>query len=73
MNSGFLPRLLGIWLLIDGFAYLVLSVVGILAPQYHDIAFMIGQPAFFGEIAIMLFLVIKGANVPALSTAAATA
>jgi len=70
MKSGFLPRFLGIWLLIDGFAYLALSVVGILAPQYHDIAFIIGQPAFFAEIAIMLFLLIKGANVAPLSTAA---
>jgi hypothetical protein len=63
MKSGFLPRWLGIWLLIDGFAYLVLSIIGILAPQYHDTAFTFGQPAFFAEIAIMLYLLIKGANV----------
>jgi len=66
MKSGFIPRFLGIWLLIDGVAYVALSVVGILAPQYHDTAFFIGQPAFFAEVAIMLYLLIKGANVPPL-------
>jgi hypothetical protein len=73
MKSGFLPRFLGIWLLLDGFAYLVLSVVGILAPQYYNIVFTFAQPALFGELAIMLFLVIKGANVPPLTASAATA
>ena len=73
MKSGFLPRILGAWLLIDGFAYLALSVVGILAPQYYDRAFLIGQPAFFGEIAILLFLLIRGANVRRLTSAATTA
>jgi len=70
IKSGFLPRFLGFWLLIDGFAYLVFSVVGILAPQYHNIVFLIAQPALFGEIAIMLYLLIKGANVPPLTAAA---
>jgi hypothetical protein len=63
MRSGFLPRFLGVWLLVEGVAYLAFSLLGILAPQYRDIAFLIGQPAFFGEIAIMLYLLIKGANV----------
>lgn len=69
MKSGFIPRILGIWLIIDGFAYLVLSVMGLLAPQYDHIAFLIAQPALFGELAIMLFLVIKGANVPPMPAA----
>jgi hypothetical protein len=65
IKSGFIPRFLGYWLLIDGLAYVALTVVGILAPQYHDIGFLIAQPALLGELAIVLFLVIKGANVPA--------
>lgn len=71
LKSGFMPRFLGIWVLIDGFAYLVLNVVAILAPQYQDTAFLIAQPALFGELAVVLFLVIKGANVPPLPAAAA--
>jgi uncharacterized protein DUF4386 len=73
IKSGFVPRILGYWLLIDGFAYVVLSAIGILAPQYYETAFTYAQPALFGELAIMLFLVIKGANVPPLTAAAATA
>ena len=73
MKSGFIPRFLGYWLLIDGLAYVVISAIGILAPQYYDTAFRYAQPALFGELAIMLFLVIKGANVPPLTAAAATA
>ncbi len=65
IKSGFIPRFLGYWLLIDGLAYVALTRIGILAPQYHDIGFLIAQPALFGELAIVLFLVIKGANVPA--------
>ncbi len=71
IKSGFLPRLLGFWLLIDGFAYVVLSIVGVLAPQYYDMVFRISQPAFLAEIATLLYLLIKGANVTPLSSAAA--
>jgi len=63
MQSGFLPRLLGLWLIAGGFAYLALSVSSLLAPRYADLAFGIAQPALFGEIAIALWLTIKGAKV----------
>ena len=65
IKSGFIPRFLGYWLLIDGFAYVAITTIGILAPQYHETAFLIAQPALFGELAIVLFLVIRGANVSA--------
>ena len=63
IRSGFIPRLLGYWLLLDGLAYVALTVIGVLAPQYHDTAFLVAQPALFGELAIVLFLLIRGANV----------
>jgi hypothetical protein len=69
-KSRFLPRFLGVWLLIGGFAYVILSFTGELLPQYQDKMFTLSQPAFFGEIAIMLWLVIKGAKPPALNAAA---
>jgi Domain of unknown function (DUF4386) len=65
IKSGFIPRFLGYWLLIDGLAYVAITTIGILAPQYHETAFLIAQPALFGELAIVLFLVIRGANVSA--------
>lgn len=67
-RSGFLPRLLGVWLAINGFAYVILSLTGELMPQYHAMVFNYGQPAFFGELALMLWLLIKGATPPADAT-----
>ncbi len=67
-RSRFLPRFLGIWLAIGGLGWLILSFTAILAPEYQDKIFLIAQPAFFGEIALMLWLVIKGAKPPVLDT-----
>jgi hypothetical protein len=71
-RSRFLPRLLGVWLAIDGFAYVILSLTGILSPQYYGKVFTYAQPAFFGEVAFMLWLVIKGATPPVLPAAASS-
>jgi hypothetical protein len=64
-KSRFLPRFLGVWLTINGFAYILLSLTGELFPQYESNAFLLAQPALFAEIAFMLWLVIEGANPPA--------
>jgi hypothetical protein len=61
-RSRFLPRLLGVWLIINGFAYLVISFTGVLAPQYQGTVFNYSFPITFGEVAFMLWLVIKGAK-----------
>ena len=53
-------RFLGVWLVIDGFGYVILSLTTILLPQYQDKVSTISQPAFFGEVAFMLWLLIKG-------------
>ena len=58
MRSGFLPRILGVWLIINGFAYLTTSLTGLLAPQYMEKVSNIAFPVLFGELAIMLWLVI---------------
>jgi hypothetical protein len=63
-RSHFLPRFLGVWLAIGGIAYLALSLTAVLWPQYQDKVFSYSQPAFFGEIALTLWLVIKGAQPP---------
>jgi len=67
-RSRFLPRFLGIWLALGGIAYVILSLTGELVPQYQGKVFEYAQPAFFGELAIMLWLVIKGARPPADAT-----
>jgi hypothetical protein len=70
VRSRFLPRLLGIWLIVGGLGYLALSLAGLLFPQYEDIVFTVVQPAFLGEVAIMLWLLIKGAKVRAVAASA---
>lgn len=60
-KSGFLPRFLGVWLLVNGVAYVALSLTGLLIPDWQDAIFLYAQPAFLGEIALTLWLLIKGA------------
>ena len=62
-RSGFLPRFLGVWLFINGLAYLVISSTRLLLPQYNNVIFTIATPLLFGEIALMLWLLIVGARV----------
>jgi len=61
-KSRFLPRFLGIWLMIACFAWLAFSFTGLLFPAYQDKAFSITQPIALGEVATMLWLVIMGAK-----------
>ena len=69
-RSRFLPRVLGVWLIINGFAYLAISFTGLLLPEYESMVFNSALPATLGEIAIMLWLLIKGAKVRPLAAAA---
>jgi hypothetical protein len=61
-RSRFLPRFLGVWLALGGVAYVLLSLTGELVPQYQGKVFAYAQPVFLGELALMLWLVIKGAR-----------
>jgi hypothetical protein len=61
-RSGFLPRFLGVWLTVNGIAYVALSLVGWLLPHYYPVAFNSAFPALLGELAFMLWLLIKGAK-----------
>jgi hypothetical protein len=61
-RSRFLPRFLGVWLTINGLAYLAMSLTGLLLPQQEDMVSKITFPAQLGEVAIMLWLLIKGAK-----------
>jgi hypothetical protein len=69
-RSRFLPRFLGVWLVINGFAYVIMSFTGMLLPQYQNKVFLLSQPALFGEMALMLWLVIRGTRTPAPDAAA---
>ena len=69
-RSGFLPRFIGVWLIINCFGYVALSVIALFFQAYYNTAFKVLQPVFFGELAIMLWLLIKGAKVPPIEPAA---
>jgi hypothetical protein len=68
-RSRFLPRILGVWLMVGCFGYLAISFTGFLFPAYEDQMFKIAQPAMIGELAFMLWLVIMGAKEQRLAVA----
>jgi hypothetical protein len=61
-RSGFLPRVLGIWLIVACFGWVTLGITAQFFPAYYGAAFGWLQPVFFAEMAIVLWLLIRGAN-----------
>lgn len=61
-RSGFLPRLLGGWLILNGLAYVAQCLAWALLPQYQDTISNIAFPIQFGEVVFMLWLLIMGAR-----------
>src|SRR5262245_31746508 len=71
-QSGFLPRLIGVWLFIAGMAWVGFSFTRIAAPEYDWVVDKVFNVASFGEILFMFWLLIRGANVKKQISAAAT-
>ncbi len=63
MRSGFIPRLLGVLLIVNCFAYVAVSLTSLLLPTYGVVLFGAVFPALLGELWILLWLLIKGAKV----------
>jgi hypothetical protein len=61
-RSRFLPRFLGVWLMMGCFPYLALNFSGFLLPGTEHKVFAYGQPLMLGEVATMLWLAIVGAR-----------
>jgi len=59
-KSGFIPRILGVLLIIGCFGYLIDSVTFVLFPNFDA---TISQFTFWGEVLLPLWLLIKGVNV----------
>jgi len=68
-RSRFLPRFLGVWLILACFAWLALSVTGLLFPAYEDTVHAITQPVVLGEMVTALWLLILGAKEQQVATA----
>ena len=71
-RSCFLPRFLGVWLGLAGVAWVILSLTGILLPEYQDKVDTYSQPAMIGEIVFMLWLLIMGGKPPDVDAAEAS-
>jgi len=71
MRSLFLPRILGVLLILNCFAYLAASLTSLLLPGYATVVSRFAIiPEAAGELAIMLWLLIKGAKVQQLAAPA---
>ena len=63
IQSRFLPRILGILLIVNGFAYVIVSLTSLLAPDHTSVLNPYALIAETGELWIMLWLLIRGAKV----------
>lgn len=61
-RSRFLPRILGVWLIVNCFGYLAISFTALLLPDYRGVVSRAAVPALLGELAIVLWLLIMGAK-----------
>lgn len=64
LRSRYMPRFLGWWLNLTGLAYVAVWSLAFLTPQYFDRVDDLLFPVFLGEVAFMLWLLIRGAKEP---------
>jgi len=64
IRSGFIPKIFGYLLIINGAAYVTVSITALLALPFAGVVERIAMIAYTGELWIMLWLLIKGATVP---------
>lgn len=63
LKSRLMPRFVGVWLAINGVAYLALSATGLAAPSLNGTVSMLAFPAQLGEVAFtvcLLWLGVRG-------------
>jgi uncharacterized protein DUF4386 len=69
VKSGFFPKVLGYLLMVAGFAYVVSCVTSIVFPAYLDTVSRIMMPLYFGELPIVIWLLVMGAKAPQVEAA----
>ena len=60
MRSRFMPRILGLLLIVNCIAYVAIAITSLLLPAYGNVVFRASMPALLGELWIMLWFLIKG-------------
>ena len=64
-KSGYIPRILGVLLIVTSFSYLIDSLGIILLPNYPEIiSQVLALPMFIGELALIVWLWFKGGKIP---------
>jgi len=63
IRSGFIPKILGVLLIVNGFAYVISSVTSMLLPAYAGSVSSWMMIPETGELWIMLWLIVKGISV----------
>lgn len=63
MRSGFFPRILGAWLIANGFALVAVSLTGLLLPAHLNTVNRIAILPELGELWMMAWLLIRGVRV----------
>lgn len=69
-RSGFMPRMLGIWLMVNGLAYVMLSALGLFWPDYPKMILTATMPILLGEVAFTLWLMVAGVRLPSAASQA---
>jgi hypothetical protein len=65
IRSGFIPRVLGVLLILAGVAYLVTSFTDLVLPRYAPLVSRLASPLKMGELPMVVWLVGWGARVTA--------
>ncbi|MEL7565813.1 MAG: DUF4386 domain-containing protein [Dehalobacterium sp.] len=72
LKSNFIPKLLGILLLIASFSYIIIHLFHLFIPQYENTTLFLEKilslPMIAGELGFGLWLLIKGGKVPKISS-----
>jgi hypothetical protein len=67
-KSEYIPRILGIFLVVASFGYLIDSIAHLLLPNYTDyeaiFSIVVIVPGVIGELSFTLWLLIKGVKIP---------
>ncbi|MFC2151821.1 DUF4386 domain-containing protein [Bacteroidota bacterium] len=63
-KSGFIPRIIGVFLILNGVAYIIPCFTSLLFPNYQTLVSQFAIPfLILGEISITLWLLIKGVKI----------
>ena len=62
IKSGFLPKFLGVLLILSGIAYVVSCVVTVVFPTHASTVTTLAMPLYFGEFIVVLWMAFVGAR-----------